>query len=193
MQNTTEEKHIIAAIIKPILAATGIIVSCQLAQWATLEMRWRDLDNKITTIWTVMLQDRRREAREANVSAEGLRTMSRHRLCKFSGCMRVAIESGRYCAPHVRVQQVVPAAPQKRKRVQEKTAARGYNESWRRMRKHFLRQPENVCCKLCGGPAAVVDHVVPHRGDRQLFHDRANWQPLCVTCHGRKSQTEMIT
>ena len=29
----------------------------------------------------------------------------------------------------------------------------------------------------------VVDHVVPHRGDRMLFWDSTNWQALCSACH----------
>jgi len=29
----------------------------------------------------------------------------------------------------------------------------------------------------------VVDHIVPHRGDQELFRDPANWQALCKLCH----------
>ena len=40
-------------------------------------------------------------------------------------------------------------------------------------------------------PATHTDHVVPHRGDQQLFWDReGNWQALCHPCHSAKSQTE---
>ena len=37
---------------------------------------------------------------------------------------------------------------------------------------------------------AVVDHIVPHRGDSNLFWDRNNWQPLCKPCHDRKTGRE---
>ena len=35
--------------------------------------------------------------------------------------------------------------------------------------------------------ATVVDHIVPHRGDRALFWAENNWQPLCKACHDRKT------
>ncbi|MGM9590559.1 MAG: HNH endonuclease signature motif containing protein, partial [Faecousia sp.] len=38
-------------------------------------------------------------------------------------------------------------------------------------------------------PATVVDHIIPHRGDRKLFWDESNWQPLCKDCHNRKTGT----
>jgi len=37
-------------------------------------------------------------------------------------------------------------------------------------------------------PATQTDHVVPHRGDRALFWNVANWQSLCHTCGARKTQ-----
>ena len=36
-------------------------------------------------------------------------------------------------------------------------------------------------------PATVVDHVIPHRGNKQLFWDEKNWQPLCKSCHDLKT------
>ena len=41
-------------------------------------------------------------------------------------------------------------------------------------------------------PATVVDHIVPHRGDRKLFWDEKNWQPLCKRCHDTKTLTEDV-
>ena len=38
--------------------------------------------------------------------------------------------------------------------------------------------------------ATVVDHVVPHRGDEQLFWDRSNWRALCKRCHDQKTRRE---
>jgi 5-methylcytosine-specific restriction protein A len=38
-------------------------------------------------------------------------------------------------------------------------------------------------------PAFQVDHVVPHRGNRQLFDDEiGNWQSLCQSCGAAKSK-----
>ena len=54
------------------------------------------------------------------------------------------------------------------------------------------RHPLCEICKAGGelSPATVVDHIVPHRGDMQLFWDQNNWQPLCKDCHDRKTGME---
>lgn len=75
------------------------------------------------------------------------------------------------------------------------TAERGYGWAWQKARRSFLAQPENVLCRSCAireivVPATVVDHIIPHRGDRALFWDRSNWQPLCKQCHDRKTAAE---
>ncbi|WP_223866012.1 HNH endonuclease [Salipiger aestuarii] len=41
---------------------------------------------------------------------------------------------------------------------------------------------------MCGAPATVVDHIQPHKGDKALFWDRNNWQPICKHCHDRCKQ-----
>jgi 5-methylcytosine-specific restriction protein A len=38
--------------------------------------------------------------------------------------------------------------------------------------------------------ANVVDHVVPHRGNYDLFWDEGNWQSLCEECHNTKTAAE---
>jgi len=36
--------------------------------------------------------------------------------------------------------------------------------------------------------ASVVDHIVAHRGDQELFWDQSNWQSLCKPCHDSEKQ-----
>ncbi|WP_256371941.1 hypothetical protein [Roseivivax sp. THAF197b] len=36
----------------------------------------------------------------------------------------------------------------------------------------------------------MVDHVIPHRGDMQLFWDRTNWQALCAHHHNAHKQRQ---
>ena len=63
---------------------------------------------------------------------------------------------------------------------------RGYDTAWEKARAGFLeRNPWCVYCITEGRqtPATVVDHREPHRGDRHLFWDRHNWQPLCRPHH----------
>lgn len=64
--------------------------------------------------------------------------------------------------------------------------ARGYDARWEKARLGYLsRHPLCVCCQAHGVVAAaeLVDHIVPHKGDRALFWDRGNWQALCAWCH----------
>lgn len=75
----------------------------------------------------------------------------------------------------------------------ESAARRGYGRRWREASQAFLL--ERPLCAECARRgmttlAAVVDHILPHRGDQDLFWDRENWQPLCKPCHDRKTARE---
>ena len=58
-------------------------------------------------------------------------------------------------------------------------------QRWQMMRVKVLR--EQPLCVLkgkrehCRLVATEVDHITPHRGDRKLFFDRQNLQPMCRT------------
>ena len=72
---------------------------------------------------------------------------------------------------------------------------RGYGYAWQQARLRFLQ--ENPLCVMCQAmrpprvtAANVVDHVIPHQGDQELFWDEANWQALCKPCHDRKTGNE---
>lgn len=72
------------------------------------------------------------------------------------------------------------------------TAQRGYGSKWQSARLQFLDQ--NPLCAECQRnghitPATVVDHIVPHRGNKDLFWNRRNWQALCKTCHDLKTRS----
>lgn len=73
--------------------------------------------------------------------------------------------------------------------------ARGYTSRWQKASKTYLAS-HPVCAGVlpsgaeCLRPAQCVDHVRPHRGDWSLFWDSGNWQPLCLSCHNRKTATE---
>ena len=70
---------------------------------------------------------------------------------------------------------------------------RGYDSRWRRTRIGFLKKhPLCAECEKRGRTtlATVVDHIIPHKGDKVLFWDRSNWQPLCKQCHDRKTAKE---
>ena len=71
-------------------------------------------------------------------------------------------------------------------------AGRGYGVAWRKARKQYLEEhPLCVECMKEGRyvKATVVDHIIPHRGNKTLFWDQRNWQALCKRCHDRKTMT----
>lgn len=64
---------------------------------------------------------------------------------------------------------------------------------WRRASRDY--RAANPLCRTCqqsgrDEPVAVVDHIIPHRGNMRLFWSRDNWQPLCLACHHIKSTQE---
>ena len=72
---------------------------------------------------------------------------------------------------------------------------RGYNRKWRTFREGFLkRNPMCVHCEARGiiTPANEVDHIIPHRGDKQRFWDFDNLAALCKPCHSRKTLAESM-
>jgi len=68
------------------------------------------------------------------------------------------------------------------------SSARGYDRRWEEARADFLAL--NPCCRRCGAPATVVDHIQPHKGGQRLFWDRSNWQPLCTPHHSGAKQRD---
>ena len=107
------------------------------------------------------------------------------RPCKVSSCKDFAVTGG-YCEQH---------QDRIRKKDRERGTAhqRGYDAEWEKARTKYL--DEHPLCadhKRRGyiEAATVVDHIIPHKGDKVLFWDQKNWQPLCESCHNRKTATE---
>ncbi|MDA8095575.1 MAG: HNH endonuclease [Betaproteobacteria bacterium] len=106
--------------------------------------------------------------------------------CRYPGCGALVRLSG-YCDKHKQ---------QMRKRDDERrgsSSSRGYNHRWRKYRETFLAK--NPLCAECQrhgivAPASVVDHIVPHKGDRKLFWNPGNHQSLCKRCHDHKTATD---
>lgn len=64
-------------------------------------------------------------------------------------------------------------------------AERGYDSEWAKAKREYLSTHEY--CVSCGCKANMVDHIIPHKGNHQLFWLRSNWQPMCRSCHSRKT------
>ncbi len=126
-------------------------------------------------------------------------------LCSHSGCNANAGTNGvcRLHKPKEKYQpnrkansspQITKAEPTKTKRFDNRPSAskRGYDSRWRSARLLFLN--DHPLCNHCQAndiikPADVVDHIIPHRGNSEMFWDQSNWQSLCYPCHDTKTHT----
>jgi len=99
--------------------------------------------------------------------------------CTHPGCPALVPRGHAQCPEHERGRRRSSDAER------GSAAERGYGPAWRAARASFLAA--HPACATCGAPASVVDHVRAHKGDQALFWDRANWQPLCASCHSRKT------
>jgi 5-methylcytosine-specific restriction endonuclease McrA len=112
--------------------------------------------------------------------------MSALRPCAHFGCGEL-VREGR-CPKH---------STEVRQREEAKRASRqerGYGPRWEASRKGYLAR--HTRCVLCNERATVVDHIVPHNGNWDLFwafKDKpgqpANVRALCATCHNKKTAT----
>lgn len=108
------------------------------------------------------------------------------RPCTYHGC-KALVTSGSRCERHA------PVAKRANDERRGSSTQRGYGYAWQKARAAFLR--EHPLCTSCDDKgyvqaAVVVDHIVPHKGDPQLFWNRRNWQPLCKPCHDAKTARE---
>lgn len=70
---------------------------------------------------------------------------------------------------------------------------RGYGYAWQKARGEHLY--ENPLCGMCEAigivrVATVVDHIDPHRGNQDVFWNRARWQSLCAHHHSADKQRQ---
>lgn len=80
-----------------------------------------------------------------------------------------------------------------RKRYELKPWRRWYNLKRWKLRRAIQMKVEPLCrlCKARGmsRPAHAADHVIPHRGNPDLFW-KGELQSLCKTCHDSAKQRE---
>lgn len=97
--------------------------------------------------------------------------------CRKFGCPALVCGGG-FCDKHKQYYERARGTP----------TQRGYNFKWQKSSKLYLKN--SPICVRCERPAQVVDHIIPHRGNKELFWDMNNWQPLCKHCHDTKTSTE---
>lgn len=66
---------------------------------------------------------------------------------------------------------------------------------WRSERRAFLKHNPVCVTPGCAQRAVVVDHRDGHQHEdwAAQFWNQALWQPLCLSCHGRKSRAELTS
>lgn len=112
--------------------------------------------------------------------------------CSYPGCTAQPKGRSSRCDKHQAVGRTQYEEDRKKHdQVRGSASQRGYGSRWRSARAGFLRS--HPLCRMCQAQgevtaATVVDHIVPHKGDRALFWDSTNWQPLCKPCHDRHKQ-----
>jgi 5-methylcytosine-specific restriction protein A len=99
-------------------------------------------------------------------------------ICKYPGCSNL-IESSGYCEKH------------KTKNRKPFESAIRFNEAlynttkWRQLRKEILNEQTN--CFKCGlsknETKLEVHHIIPPRGNEELFFDKNNLVAVCSNCH----------
>ena len=119
-------------------------------------------------------------------------------ICKYPGCHTSVPYGQRYCKRHEEQGKKRDAEANKERRrffdtKRGSASQRGYTSKWRQVSKRFLaRHPYCVECYKQGRMtlATEVDHIKPHKGDHELMWSESNWQPLCHSCHSRKTARE---
>ena len=111
------------------------------------------------------------------------------KVCMKSGCNRTAVPGKDFCEKHILMQE----QKDKRKIFTKRGKSGQYHylyesAEWRKRRAIFLKKYPR--CFICGAPATIADHIIPHRGDLTLFYDDNNLQPMCQRCHSRKTMRE---
>lgn len=103
--------------------------------------------------------------------------------CSKAGCYTLTIN--RFCPEHTRQEQ------QRYDKQRGSANERGYTYRWQQYSQWFLKQPENVFCKLqlsgCNNMSECVDHIDPPSGQADpRFWDTNNHQGACIHCNSVK-------
>ena len=109
------------------------------------------------------------------------------RPCAQPGCPGLTSHPSNYCPEHLRASRHYQDSRR------GTSTERGYNARWYRYTKAYLA--EHPLCAICEQQgiveqAEMVDHIIPHHGDPNLFWDPNNHQPLSLACHNRKTATQ---
>jgi 5-methylcytosine-specific restriction protein A len=121
-----------------------------------------------------------------------------YKQCLKFGCRNITNDSTGYCIEHIVIFKTMQEDKDKQKAVKDKerlnSYQRGYNKRWQAYRLEFLK--DNPYCVEClkfdiHTAANEVDHIIPFKGDYDLFWNYNNHQSLCKICHSKKTRKEI--
>ena len=116
------------------------------------------------------------------------------KICNAPGCNVLIAMSERYCAMHKfdsKRESYKHYDATKRNKLHDQFY---HSKQWRELRNIVMREHGGLCaqCARLGMtvPADVVDHIVPISVDWEARLKRENLQPLCHSCHNKKTQSD---
>lgn len=103
------------------------------------------------------------------------------RQCTTPNCPEYAIDGASKCSMHHK-----EFVRESFDRIRKPEYAKMYNtKAWQTLR--AVHKRKSPICADCGKPGNVVDHIIPHKGDYNLFFDPRNLQTMCTKCHNKKT------
>lgn len=107
--------------------------------------------------------------------------------CRIPGCPNLTNHRRGYCDEHL-------TQKYREEDANRKSPGRElYDWRWHKASRMYLHR-HSLCAECLEEGittvATVVDHIIPHHGDPELFWDESNWQPLCKMHHDRKTAKE---
>lgn len=108
--------------------------------------------------------------------------------CAAPGCPALIPVNKSYCPTHEHIRK-----EQKRQYEKERNQTPGrqmaMSYKWKQESKIFLQR--HPYCEYCAEKgrqtlADVVDHVLAHKGNPNLFWDQSNWKASCRSCNSSK-------
>ena len=124
------------------------------------------------------------------------------RICQYSGCDEISEPGHTYCKTHLVESQKKHREwlenHNKKKPFENAVRTNNYNNSeWRALRMKVLKR-DNYQCQQCGatkeecGYQLEVHHIIPPKGNKELFYNIDNCVTLCKWCHARITQQEIM-
>ena len=119
------------------------------------------------------------------------------KLCNAPGCTELISMKERYCEKHTQG-KIYESSRQYDTTKRNKFHDQFYHsKEWKSMRNLVMFDHGGLCTQCARldmtVPADVVDHIIPISVDWDQRLNRDNLQPLCHSCHNKKTQNDIKT